>query len=48
MQQAKKGKKVAQKLKNWALLLCDLSHASVNFLRDLSHADLTTAWVNPR
>jgi len=41
---AKKGKKkVAQKFKNWASLLRDLSHASVNFLRELSHAVLTTA-----
>jgi len=45
---AKKGKKVAQKFKNWASLLRDLSYVSVNFLRELSHATYTTAWVNSR
>ena len=43
MLQAKKGIKVAQIFKKCASLQCDLSHASVSFLRELSHAAQTTA-----
>jgi len=43
VQKEKKGKKVAQKFKNWASLQRDLSRASVNFLRELSHVAQTAA-----
>jgi len=46
--QVKKGIKVTPKFKKSASLLRELTHASVNILRKLSHAAYTTAWVNSR
>jgi len=43
VRQAKQVKKVAQKFKIWATQQRELTHASVIFLRELTHATLTTS-----